>query len=234
VEALLAVIEGVDGPRLCWDVLESMPPQCGDGVELDGWSWDAIDVERVDGDITWVDQIYVSGAYDPTAGTFIVDSARLPTDADRERIRPSRFPDDSLPCEAPAGGWPERTQEWPADEIAQLDGYAGSWSDPSGQVVVVKFTGDLEAAEAEIRSRFDEGVCVVAAERSLAELSAVEAQLAERDDVDVVSTAIVVDGSGEWVDAVVVTADATVEAALSAELGAGVVRLQPLLRPTAG
>ena len=142
-------------------MLESLPPQCGTGVALVDWSWDAIDVERVQGGTTWVDQIYLTGRYDPAAQTFTVEETRLPSDADRERLLLSRpMPDFTVPCPPPEGGWPARTQEWPGDEIAALEGYAGAWIDEAGPVMTVKFTGDLGAAEAAIREHYtDAPVC---------------------------------------------------------------------------
>lgn len=45
-------------------------------------------------------------------------------------------------------GASDPTDELPIEEVARLRGYAGTWTDPTGTVRVVKFTGDLVAAEA--------------------------------------------------------------------------------------
>lgn len=229
-ETIRMVIEEVDGPQLCFVTLESLPPQCSTGIDLEGWSWDAIDVEIVDGDTTWVDRIYVSGTYDPASDTFTVDETRLPTPDDRERILMSApLPDHSAPCAPPADGWPERTDEFPLEQVAQLDGFAGSWSDPSDRVMVVAMTGDLTAAEASIRELYDQGLCVIAASRSADELAAIERQIRERDDTEPTSSSVWVDASDQWIQADVLIADAALQAALDAEFGEGVVRLDPQL-----
>lgn len=229
-ETIRAVVEDAGGVQLCFRTSASLPPTCESGVALGGWSWDDVDVERVDGATTWVDQIYVRGEYDATTRTLSVDEARPPSDDDRERILSSTpLPDHSLPCEAPTEGWPERTDPFPQDAVAALDGYAGSWSDPSGQVMVVAVTGDLASAERSIRTRYDQGLCVVAAPRSAADLAAVEEALRAVDGVDVVSTSPWVDASGAWVRADVPTLDLELQAALDQIFGERVVRLQPLL-----
>jgi hypothetical protein len=231
-EAITAVIEDSDGPRLCFEVLESLPPQCGNGVALVDWSWDAIDVERVQDRTTWVDQIYLTGKYDAAAQTFTVHETRLPSDADRERLLLSRpMPDFTVPCPPPAGGWPGPTHEWPGDEIAALDGYAGAWIDEAGPVWTVKFTGDLDAAEAAIREHYTDALCVVGASHSAAELSAIADQLHSLSSVQVLSTAAYVDASGEWIEAGVIAPDPERQSAFDAEFGPGVVRMVPLLTP---
>jgi len=231
LEGIPTVIEDEGGPRMCFEVLESFPPQCGTGLELVGWSWDAIDVEQVDGATRWVDRIYVAGTYDEAYETFTVDEVRLPTDADRERILMSApLPDHSVPCPAPEGGWPERTQEWPEADVAALPGYAGSWQNEPG-VVTVKFTGDLAAAESAVRERFDGPLCVVEATRDLDELSAIAEQLRSMSSVRFLSVQTWVDASGEWVQAQTIAPDPARQAALDEEFGSGVVRLVSLLRP---
>ena len=233
-ETIRTVIEDADGARLCFVTLESLPPQCGTGIRLAGWSWDAIDVERVDGDVTWVDQIYVAGTYDAESEVLTVDDVRVPTEADRDRILMSApLPDHDVPCDPPAEGWPTRTGAFPLDRVAEIDGYAGSWSDPTGQVMVVAVTGDLAAAEAAVRELDDGGLCIVQADRSADELADVQGRLAQADGIELLSSSVWVDASGEWVEAEVVVADPELQATLDAEFGEGVVRLQPQLLPLA-
>jgi hypothetical protein len=231
-ETISSVIEDSSGPRLCFEVLESLPPQCGIGVALVDWSWDAIAVEINQNGVTWVDGIYVTGTYDDAAQTFTVDEAGLPTDDDRERILMSEpLPDFTVPCTPPEGGWPARTQEWPGEAIAALEGYAGTWSDDLGQVMTVKFTGDLHAAEAAIRERYTDGLCVVAAEHNAAELSAIEEQLRAMSSLQILSTEIHVDASGEWIKAETVAPEPERQSAFDEQFGPGVVQLRSRLQP---
>ena len=168
---------------------------------------------------TWVDQIYLTGRYDPAAQTFTVDETRLPSDADRERLLLSRpMPDFTVPCPPPDGGWPAPTQEWPGDEIAALDGYAGAWIDEAGPVWTVKFTGDLDAAEAAISEHYTDALCVVSASHSAAELSAIVEQLQSLSSVQILSTATYVDASGEWIEAGVIAPDPERQSAFDARV----------------
>lgn len=235
-EVISSVIEDANGPKLCFVVLESLPPQCGTGLVLNNWSWDDITVEQSQNDITWVDSIYVTGTYDADAQTFTVDTAALPTDADRERLLLSRpLPDFSVPCDPPTGGWqPGAAAEWPADAIAALDGYAGSWIDESQQVLTVKFTGDPDVAESAVREHYTGPLCVVGAEHSAAELAAIQQQLSELSSIQLLGTSTYVDASGEWVEAQTIAPDAERQAAFDAEFGRGIVRLRSILTPVAG
>ncbi len=234
-ETITTVIDDGTGARACFVVLDSLPPQCGSGVDLAGWSWDSIDAERVDGPTTWIDQVYLSGTYDVSTATLAVDDTRLPTDDDRGRILLSRpLPDHSIPCPPPADGWPARNQEWPGEQVAAIDGYAGAWTMEPGQVMVVKFTGDLEAAERAVRQVYGDAICVVGATHSERELAAIQEQLQELSSIQVLTSAIYVDATGEWVEAEIVAPDPARQAALDAEYGDGVVRLRSLLRPIDG
>jgi hypothetical protein len=231
-ETIATVVEQPDGPHLCFDMPDSSPPRCGAGLALVDWSWDAIGFEHVQDGTTLVDQVYVTGAYDPAAQTFTIDEARAITDADIARIRPSRpLPDYRVPCPPPDGGWPAVTNPWPGDEIAALDGYAGAWIDEGRPVWTVKFKGDLEPAKAAISEHYTDAVCVVGASHSAAELSAIAEQLQAMSSLQVLSTAPYVDASGEWIEAGVIAPDADRQSAFDDEFGPGVVRLVPFLAP---
>jgi len=231
-ETIATVVEQPDGPHLCFDMPDSSPPRCGAGLALVDWSWDAIGFEHVQDGTTLVDQVYVTGAYDPAAQTFTVDEARAITDADIARIRPPRpLPDYGVPCPPPDGGWPAVTNPWPGDEIAALDGYAGAWIDEGRPVWTVKFKGDLESAKAAIREHYTDAVCVVGASHSAAELSAIAEQLQAMSSLQVLSTAPYVDASGEWIEAGVIAPDADRQSAFDDEFGPGVVRLVAFLAP---
>jgi hypothetical protein len=216
-------------------VLDSLPPQCGLGIALDGWSWDDIDVEMSQSGTTWVDQIYVLGTYDEGSDRFAVDQVRLPSDDDRERLLLDRpMPDFSTPCPEPATGWPvPALDEWPAAQVEALPGYAGSWVAEGPGVMTVKFTGDVAAAEAAVRELYDGALCVVPATHTFAELQAVQQRLAAMTDHHVVSSAVYVDRTGEWVEVNIVPPDADLQQSLDAELGDGTVRFGSPLRAVA-
>ena len=40
------VIDDGSGPQLCPIVLESYPPQCGEAIPIDGWSWDGLQYDQ--------------------------------------------------------------------------------------------------------------------------------------------------------------------------------------------
>lgn len=63
--------------RLCGMVLESFPPQCGgEGLSLDGWSWDGLDGAESSGELTW-GAYAVSGSYDDGTLTVAGDPVML-------------------------------------------------------------------------------------------------------------------------------------------------------------
>jgi hypothetical protein len=216
-ETIGAVVDGGSGAQLCFVVLESLPPQCGDGLSLADFSWDAIDVEQSQNGTTWVDSIYLRGTYDPGVGSFVVVEARIPTDEERERLTGGPALDFSVPCPEPEGGWPARNQEWPGEQIAAIEGYAGSWVDESQQVMTVKFTGDLAAAEQAVREYYSDALCLVAAQHTEQELLAIQNQLMSISSVQFTSVGIYVDATGEWVQADIAVPDPQRQAAFDAE-----------------
>jgi hypothetical protein len=218
------------GPELCLGgVAESYPPQCG-GPAVEGWSWDSIEGAQSASGTTWV-EVYVNGTWDPDRYVFSVAEARPPTDADRQRLQYATQRDFSVPCPEPAEGWPARNQEWPGAEVTAIDGYAGAWLDDSQQVMTVKFTGDPAAAEAAVRQYYSDALCVVPAAHTEAQLLDIQGQLMAMSSVQFTYSAVVVDASGEWVEAGVIAPDPERQAAFDEEWGAGVVRLISQLRP---
>jgi hypothetical protein len=220
-------------PALClgqWIIGGGMPTTCV-GPVLDGWSWDLVDGEQSAGDATWA-EAYVAGSWDPATQVFTVSEAHTPTAADRSRVAPQTpMPDFSVPCAEPAGGWPARNQEWPEEQIHMIPGYAGSWEDPTHQVVTVKFTGDLAAAEAAVRQYYDDALCVVPAQHSKDELVAIENQLMSMSSIQFMWSALYADATGEWLEMGTITPDPDRQAAFDEQYGEGVVRLTPQLRP---
>jgi len=230
-ETVATVLESAEhGPELCVaGVAESYPPQCS-GLPLAGWSWDVLEGEQSANGTTW-GEAYVAGTWDPAAHVFTMTSARIAEDADRERLQVAAQPDFSVPCPAPEGGWPARNQEWPGEQISAIEGYAGAWVDESQQVMTVKFTGDLEAAEAAVRQYYSDALCVVPAAHTEAELVQIQGQLMAMSSVQFLSSSVVVDATGEWVEASAIAPDPERQAAFDAEWGPGVVRLVSHLHP---
>ena len=151
-------------PALClgrW-IVGGMPPTYI-GPILAGWSWDLVEREQSTAYATW-GEAYVAGTWDPATQVFTISEARAPTAADRARFAANTpHADFSVPCPEPAGGWPARNQEWPEEQIHMIPGHAGSWED-THQVVTVKFTGDLEAAETAVRQYYGDALCIVPAQ----------------------------------------------------------------------
>jgi hypothetical protein len=145
-------------------------------------------------------------------------------------LRSDPLRDLSVPCAPPDGGWPARTQEWPHAQIAALDGYAGAWLGDPGQVMTVKFTGDLVAAEAAVREHYTDALCVVGAEHSLAELSAIREQLHVMSSLQWLESWISFDASGEWISFTTIAPDPASQAAFDAQFGSGIVRLSSWLQ----
>ncbi|WP_086160997.1 hypothetical protein [Streptomyces marincola] len=84
-------------PMLCAVLMESMPPQCGDGLPVAGWDWDAVAAESASG-VRW--------GHFVLTGTW--DGERFTVTAPAEREAPDGAP--------PAPREPERP-EAPADEL---------------------------------------------------------------------------------------------------------------------
>ena len=232
-EVIAPVLETPErGTQLClgqW-MIAATPPLC-DGPELQGWSWDAVGGGNAVTSGTWA-EAYVAGTWDRTTLVFTATEARTPTSADHDRFAATTpKPDFSVPCPEPAGGWPARTQEWPEEQIHMIPGYAGSWEDPTHQVVTVRFTGDLEVAEAAVRQYYDDALCVVPAQHSMDELVAISNQLMSMSSVKFLWSQVYADATGEWVEAGIIVPDPERQAAFDEQYGEGVVRLTSRLRP---
>jgi hypothetical protein len=237
-ETMGTVIEtGSTGPQLCFGTLDSYPPQCGGGIGLAGWSWDLVDGEQRSGDTAWLDEVYLRGTFDAPAASLTVIEARTATDDDRSRLIATagyHEPDYSIPCAEPAGGWPARNAEWPGEQIAAIDGYAGAWVDSSQQVMTVKFVGDLDAARAAVRRYYSDEVCIVPAQHTESELRSTQQQLMALSSVRVLGATAVVDATGEWVEATIIAPDPALQTALDEQYGVGVVQIISMLVPRQG
>lgn len=219
-------------PELCLGaVQESYPPQC-DGLALVGWDWDAVEAEETAAGQTW-GEFHLTGSFE--GETFTVVDAGPP--------EPFEAPPDgdhfATPCPEPPGGWtsvdPSRDSEEDVSKVAQaVNGhpdYAGLWIDRvDGHVIVnAAFTGSLERHEAEIRELWGGPLCVTQRDVSYRDLRAIQDELGEDPDIDVLWTDVD-EVEGKVLAGVVVLDDET-RARLDERYGAGAVEVHPQLRP---
>jgi hypothetical protein len=227
------------GPQICGFVELSMPPGC-DGPDVVGWTWKDLEHQTVGGR-TWGSYVVV-GTWDG-ARLHLTEPARV-DDGTAPQPGPSEDrPDFTSPCDPPEGGWrpvdPERTtaealERLPALAEAEPD-FAGYWvdqppdanNDPAQLVVNVRFTGDLERHERDLRQVWGGALCVSAAERTHAELRRVQDAASKLPGLVSASTDVV----AGVVDLQVYVATEHQQRELDERFGAGVVRLSGLLQP---
>jgi hypothetical protein len=231
---IFTVLENPDhGPQLCGAVAESYPPQCG-GPDIVGWNWDeAPDAESHNG-VTW--GFYsVTGTWDGTA--FTLSEPPLAGAATSPVVPGDAVPDFTSPCEPPAGGWAVVDAATANDgglaaageyADAQAD-HAGTWIDSAVMPVVlnVRFTGDLERHEAALRELWGGPLCVIEAERSMQELTAIQDEIVAAGP-DVPGTAI---DAVSGVVTLQVFVDDGVQERMDEQYGEGVVRVSASLAP---
>lgn len=255
----VTVLDDGDGAELCLGgVATSLPPQCG-GPKLVGWDWREHDsaYESQNG-VRW-GEFVVAGAYDAENEEFTAGEVTPAAEYDPpDEVEPPS-PDFVTPCAEPEGGWrvideslvsPEAMQA--AFERAQtLDGYGVAWmdqspnpasereltdpevesllNDPALTIVNVAVTHDLPAAEAALREVWSGMLCVSQAERTEAELVAIQQELHEDATGDILSTGIA--GADLVLEISVVFDDGTLQDELDARYGEGVVRVHSALAP---
>ncbi|MDE0801956.1 MAG: hypothetical protein OSA99_01410 [Acidimicrobiales bacterium] len=241
-EATATVLESPGhGPQLCLGgVAESYPPQCG-GPDIVGWDWSTVEAESAGG-TTW-------GTYSVT-GTWDGETFTLTDEAE-----PDGFSDSGpsatfdTPCDEPEGGWQvvdgsTATQAGQDAAIAYAQAqpeFAGVWvdqsinpgtdelgmNDPAMLILNVRFTGDVDRHEAELRERFGGSLCVSEAEHTETELRAIQQDVFEELDGFYASTDVV----RGVVEIGVIVADPAVQADLDDRYGDGVVELRGALQP---
>jgi hypothetical protein len=229
-------------PMLCWSVLTSLPPQCGDIPTAD-WSWEEVDGEERLNGVTW-GRYHVVGRYD----------GKLFTVTDAGPPKPDvRAPEDDAitsPCKPPDGGWqasdPARAKQSDIDAVVEraraAPDHAGFWivylDKPQGEREVAPgrillnaaFTGDLERHRAELAEIWGGPLCMVEHEHTLAQLTTIQEELGAQaqalrllsSGTDEVRNRVLVD---------VVFADADEQAKMDAKYGKGTVVLSSALRP---
>lgn len=241
------VLESPDhGPQLCLGgVADSYPPQCG-GPDVVGWDWDEVDGEEAESGTTW-------GEY-AVVGTWDGERLTLTEPPGPPGPRTSlleRGQDLSTPCPTPPGGWAvvDETKlggQGAAFEYANTQpDYAGGWldqsinpasqepidesamNDPAKLVLNLRFTGDLERHEAEVREVWGGALCVTEADRTVEELQRIQREV--QDELGALfSVADQVEGT---VKVGVTVEKPGLQASLDERYGKGVVEIIGALRP---
>jgi len=223
------VLESPDhGPQLCQFVATSYPPQCG-GIDLVGWDWDSVDgVESANG-TTW------GGPYEVT-GTWDGDQLTLTEPPTVPGSEPPDLPDFATPCPEPPGGWqpvdPSKADDnaLNAAVIAANDrpDFAGLWLD--GSIINVRVTGDIAAAERDLREIWGGALCVSPAERTEEELMAIQNEISD-DAATIRMMSSSLDTETGTIEVQVVLDDGTLQATYDERYGPGLVRVTSWLQP---
>lgn len=199
--ATATVLESPEhGPQLCLGaVATSLPPQCG-GPDITNWDWDEVDGAESMAGTTWGFYTVV-GTYDGDRFTL----TEPPAQPDEQAVSAEPTPTFPTPCPEPEGGWAvvdeaTATEEAMYAAIAYADGqpdHAGTWvdqsinpamadsdadveaaaNDPTTLVLNIRFTGDLDRHEAELRAIWGGALCISLAEHTEAELRAIQDEL---------------------------------------------------------
>ncbi|MEM9611121.1 MAG: hypothetical protein AAGA99_27185 [Actinomycetota bacterium] len=192
------VIDEGDGPRVCFAVLTSLPPQCGGGPRLLDFDWDAIDGEERSGDVTWVSGVRLVVT---TTGSAPAEEVRFLGEASASAFVPGDSAALVPMCETPAGGWqpddPTRVSrvrfdaaiaaaraldghasaavarivplgEFPEDEEAQQR-WLDLAEDITNDIVAIRHVGDPAPVVDAVRAHWGGPVCVLPADFSDAE-----------------------------------------------------------------
>ncbi|CAN5126341.1 hypothetical protein BH24ACT1_BH24ACT1_11460 [soil metagenome] len=245
VDAVTVLESPGHGPQLCRAVAESYPPQCG-GPDVVGWDWADVENEESASGTTW-GAYQVTGTWDGTRLT--LTEPPVPPRAQK----PDEGVELSTPCPEPAGGWQvvdDATATEEALSMAQqransLPGFAGLWidqsinpassqenpaegamNDPTKLILNVRLTDDLETAEAELRELWGGALCVSPAERSLAELQAIQTEVSGAD-----VTMSSINQTANTVEVQVTVADPALQADYDARYGDGAVDVTGWLQP---
>jgi hypothetical protein len=187
----------------------------------------------------------LTGSFDGT--TFTVTAPARTLALHDPAVEPEATDFFATPCPAPAGGWkvldPATTDEQSMQQVfaraSQLDGYAASWldqsrnpstdegdqNDPTLVTVNVQVTGDLDAAEAELRTVWGGALCVSPATYTEKELQAIQRQLQQ------VPGLLTSDTQGGVVSAEVVHDDGSIQAWADEVYGSDRVVVRSALKP---
>ncbi|NAZ76300.1 hypothetical protein GTQ99_12885 [Kineococcus sp. T13] len=247
------------GPQLCaGGIATSLPPQCA-GPDLIGFDFSSMPADSYESVLRSRYGSFVLTGTPQGEAIRLTAPARRADPADLEAQARAPEPSFASPCPEPAGGWraldaARATEDalqaasvqaqavrgygllWidrsavPAAEVA-----AGAADDPSRYVLNVSTAGDLAEMEAAVRAVWGGALCVSAAARSEAELTAARDALEQGDGsaAGLVLVDLQLDPLGGQVTATAVLAREGDQRRLDERFGAGVVRLSSLLRPLA-
>ncbi|WP_084961519.1 hypothetical protein [Thermoactinospora rubra] len=237
------------GPQLCRFAALSLPPQCG-GPDVVGWDWAKVPHESRAG--TKWGRYHVVGTWDGSRLTL----TEPPRPAENKPAQPPRpttpcpTPEGGWKPVDPAKATPE-AMEAVQRRAMQAGDFAGLWldqsyleqipgydsspemaekyaNDPKKLVVNVRFTGDVAAREAWLREVWGGALCVTRAERTEAELRAIQERAQQEIPGVTDSSADVVSGK---VDVGVWVATGELQRQVDEKFGTGVVRLHAFLTP---
>jgi hypothetical protein len=232
------------GPQLCFAVAESYPPQCS-GIDIVGWDWATVEGAESANGTSW-GSYTVTGTWDGERLTLTEPPAQ-PSDTGA-----GDMPDFSTPCPEPEGGWtvvdPTKADDRSFNDAvaaasARSD-YAGLWidqpirgsldesnaDDPTNLILNVRVTGDVAAAERDLREIWGGALCVSRAERTEAELMAIQSEIGDQwETLRVTSSGI--DSTTGTLHVQVVIDDGTIQAQFNEQYGPGVVLVESWLQP---
>lgn len=245
-QAVATVLESPrHGPELCLGGVQiSLPPNCG-GPALVNWDWAKVQGEQSQAGVTW-GEFRVVGTYDGRAFTLTEPAQPAPAP-------PVSFGGLTTPCNEPHNGFlasdPARATAAHLDTAVQLarthPNLSGLWIDDPDQprpdgtvrqghvVLNVSYTTGLDDRRAELAAVWGGALCVSKAERTLAELQAVQGAVGTSAPagLEVLSTAVLEHANVVEIRAVVVRPEH--QAALDARFGPGTVRAKSALQPLA-
>ncbi|MGI5162483.1 hypothetical protein [Microbispora sp. CA-102843] len=240
------------GPQLCASVAESLPPQCG-GPDIIGWDWNRVQHSARNG-VRW-GEYHVVGTWDGKSLTLTEPprpAQRSDVPPDRSRFTtPCPEPVRGWRPVDPAKAT-DRAMEAALARARAIPGYAGSWldqsyleeiddydpkdrryveryaNDPKRLVLNLMFTGDAAARESAIREVWGGALCLSRAERTEAELRALQERAGK--EIKGVQSAAVDERAGR-VEIGVWVATPELQREIDEKYGKGLVVLEGILKP---
>jgi len=244
-----------EGPQLCLGgVAGSLPPQCG-GPVIDNWDWATAPKSETAAGVRWGEYLVV-GTYDAAASTFHLTKPAT-TREEYDGPLPTAPPDAmfTTPCPVPEGGWrvvdpakaTRAAQDAALEAAAKLPTYAAAWldqsinpadpekqpeamNDPVKLILNVKVTTDAAGAEKQLREIWGGMLCVSEGGHPEAELRKIQEELSGKHGM----LFSAVDGQTSTVEFGVIWDDGSLQKAMDAAYGLGVVHVTSALQPYPG